>query len=139
MALSILYVIIALLVAWIVLSVPLYLAAKLIAGRKATFGKAMLASLVGPIIEYISLFVFLIILAPFAGAFAVPIAVIIAVIILIYVYASIFDTSWLGGLGIAIVSFIVSFIIIAIFSAFFAVLPFGTSFFHGFGPGMGGV
>lgn len=136
MALSALTVIIGLIVAWIVVSIPLYLAAKVVAGKHATFGRALLASLVGPIVEYLFLFVFILFLTPFIGVLAIPISLIISIIILIYVYASIFHTSWLGGLGIAIISFIISFIILAIFSAFFAVLPFDTSIFHG-GPRTG--
>lgn len=136
MALSAVYVAIGLFVAWIVISVPLYLAAKVVAGKKATFGKALIASLIGPIVEYLFLFVFILFLTPFIGLVAIPISLIIAVIILIYVYASIFNTSWLGGLGIAIIAFIISFIVIGIFSAFFAFLPFGTSVFHG-GPRVG--
>lgn len=136
MALSVVNVIIGLFVAWIVLSIPLYLAAKVVSGKHATFGRALLASLVGPVIEYLFLFIFILFLTPFIGLLSVPISLLLAIIILIYVYASIFHTSWLGGLGIAIISFIISFIILAIFSAFFAVLPFGTSIFHG-GPNLG--
>ncbi len=131
MALSALFVVIGLIVAWIVISIPLYLAAKVVAGRRATFGRALLGSLAGPIVEYLFLFVFILFLTPFIGVIAIPVSLILSIIILVYVYASIFHTSWLGGLGIAIISFIISFIIIAIFSAFFAVLPFGTSIFHG--------
>ena len=136
MALSALYVIIGLVVAWIVISIPLYLAAKVVAGRRATFGKALLASLIGPVVEYLFLFVFILFLTPFIGVAAIPIALILAIIILIYVYASIFSTSWLGVLGFAIISFIISFIIIGIFAAFCTFLPLGTSIFHG-GPRSG--
>ena len=131
MALSALFVIVGLIVAWIVISIPLYLAAKVVSGRRATFGRALLASLAGPLVEYLFLFIFILFLTPFIGLIAIPVSLILSIIILVYVYASIFHTSWLGGLGIAIISFIISFIIIAIFSAFFAVLPFGTSIFHG--------
>lgn len=136
MALSALFVIVGLVAAWFIISIPLYLAAKVVSGRKATFGRAMLASLAGPIVIYIFLFLFLLILSPFLLVLAIPISLILAIIVLVYVYASIFQTSWLGGLGIAIISFIITLIVIAIFSAFFSILPFDTSIFHG-GPRAG--
>lgn len=136
MALSVIYAIVGLIVAWIILSIPVYLAARVISGKKATFGKAMLASLIAPVVELIFLFIFILVLTPFVGPVSIPVAIVISLILLIWVYASIFDTSWLGGLGIAIISVVISVIILAIFSAFFAILPFGTSIFHG-GPRAG--
>lgn len=135
MALSALLVIVGLVAAWFIISIPLYLAAKVVSGRKATFGRALLASLIAPIVVYIFLFLFLILLSPFLLLLAIPVSLILAIIVLVYIYASIFQTSWLGGLGIAIISFVITLIIFAIFSAFFAILPFGTSIFHGGPPG----
>lgn len=132
MALSIVFVVLALIVAWIVASVPLYLAAKVVSGHKATFGRAMAATVLGPVIMYLSLFAFTLFLFPLAGTilFAV-LAFILAVAVLSWVYASIFDTSLIGGAGIAIIAVIISLIIIAIFAGFFAVLPLGGNLFHG--------
>ncbi len=131
MVLSIIFVLVALFVAWVIASVPLYLAAKVVARQHATFGRAMAATVLGPVLMYLFLFVFTFVFLPLSGSilFAV-IAFIVAVVVLSWVYAAIFRTSLLGGVGIAIIAAIISLIIIAIFAGFFAILPFSGSLFH---------
>jgi hypothetical protein len=46
---NLLFTIISLIILWIVVSIPVWLAGKAITGGKATFGDALLATLAGPI------------------------------------------------------------------------------------------
>ena len=54
---GILFAIISLIILWIVISIPVWLAGKAITGGKATFGDALLATLAGPIVFAIVTFV----------------------------------------------------------------------------------
>lgn len=103
--------ILALLVTWIVVSIPLYFAGKLISGKRTTFGRAMVAAIVAPVVTFISFIVVDLLLILFLGPLAVVIAFIIAILVLSYVYASMFRTGMLGGFGIAVLATVITYII----------------------------
>ncbi|MEM3547330.1 MAG: hypothetical protein QXU47_06045 [Candidatus Bathyarchaeia archaeon] len=114
-----------LLIAWIFASIPVYIAARIIAGKKASIGKAMLATLVGPMVFTIVMALSSITLYLFLGVLAQVLAVILAFIAWLASYKSIFDVGWVGALSIAIVSSIIFLIIVAILSAILAIsMPF---------------
>ena len=54
---SLIVTIIGLIILWIIVSIPVWLAGKAVTGGKATFGDAMIATLVGPIVYAITLFI----------------------------------------------------------------------------------
>ncbi|MEM3437962.1 MAG: hypothetical protein QXP55_05495 [Nitrososphaerales archaeon] len=100
---------------WIIVSIPVYIAAKIIKGGKVTFSQAMLATLLGPIV-----FIFVRIVATFFLGFlgvsqAALLALIIAFIFWLWVYKASFNTGWLQAFGIALLAIlfliILSFII----------------------------
>jgi hypothetical protein len=103
---------IALIVLWIIISIPVYIAAKLVAGPNATIGRAMGATLIGPIV-----FTIVVLLGGMlfgSGAGVTLLALIVAFLAWLWVYKEIFRTGWLGSLGIAILSVIATIIIAAI-------------------------
>lgn len=53
--LDIVAIAVALFVVWIIVSIPAWIAGKAVTGGKATFGEAMLATLLGPIVYIIVL------------------------------------------------------------------------------------
>jgi len=120
--------IIGLVILWIVISIPAWLAGKAITGGKSTFGDAMVATLVGPIVYFVVLVVVDFFLVTLIGPGAFIIALILAFIAWIWVYKSSFGTSWLGGLGIAILSIIIFAIMSLILGALFG-LAVPASFF----------
>lgn len=114
-----------LLIAWIFASIPVYIAAKIIAGKKASMGKAMLATLIGPIVFTIIMILSTIILHLFLGGIAPILAVILAFIAWLASYKAIFDVGWIGALSIAIISSIIFIIVIVILNAIATILiPF---------------
>ena len=124
------------LLVWVIISIPIYFAARIVAGRKTTFGKALIASLVAPLVTLFFFFVVAVVLAPFLGPLAIMLAMLVALFMLIYLYSSIFDTGLLGGFAIAVFSVILSFIVWGILSVMiFAFLGLTTSAmppgFHG--------
>jgi hypothetical protein len=103
--------IITFLIAWIIDSIPVWLAAKFFSNQDS-FIKAMVATLVGIIVFDIIFAIFTIGLAVFIGPLASLIGIILAFIGLLLVFKLVFDVGWLGALGIAIMSVII-FIIVA--------------------------
>ena len=127
---SLLLTIIGLVILWIVVSIPVWLAGKAVTGGKATFGEAMIATLFGPIVYAITLIIVDYFLGALIGSTAYIIALILALIAWIWVYKASFRTGWLGGIGIAILAWILFVVISIIFGALFHVAVPGTFFPH---------
>jgi hypothetical protein len=119
---SLLVTIIGLIILWIIVSIPVWLAGKAVTGGKATFGEAMLATLFGPIVYAITLVVVDFLLGGLIGATGYIIALILAFIGWIWVYKASFKTGWLGGIAIAILAVIIFIVISIIFGAIFGLI-----------------
>jgi hypothetical protein len=102
-------VIIGLLVLWIIVSIPVWIAAKILTRGRVKFSRAMLVTALGPIIYAIVFFLFAAFLTAIVGDSTVPIITgfIVAFIAWIGVFKKGFDTGWLRALGIAILAIIV--------------------------------
>jgi hypothetical protein len=102
-------VIIGLLVLWIIVSIPVWIAAKILTVGRVKFSRAMLVTALGPIVYAIVFFIFATLLTAIVGDPTVPIIIgfIAAFIAWIGVFKKGFDTGWLRALGIAILAIIV--------------------------------
>ena len=127
---SLLVTLIGLIVLWILVSIPVWLAGKAVTGGRATFGEAMLATLFGPIVYAVTLFIVGYLLGALIGSAAYIIALILALIAWLWVYKASFRTGWLAALAIAILAWIIFIIISIIFGALFHVAVPGTFFPH---------
>ena len=127
---SLLVTIIGLIILWIIVSVPVWLAGKAVTGGKGTFGEAMLATLFGPIVYVVTLFIVGYFLGAVIGSTAYIIALILALIGWIWVYKASFRTGWLGAIAIAILAWIIFVIVSIIFGVLFHVAVPGTFFPH---------
>ena len=103
---------IVLIILWIIISIPVYIAGKLVAGPNATLGRAMGATLIGPIVFTIVLVLGRIVFG--SGGVVTVIALIVAFLAWLWVYKEFFRTGWLGALGIAILSVFATIIIVVI-------------------------
>lgn len=128
--LSLLLIIIGLVVLWIVVSIPVYIAGKAVTGGKSTLGDAMAATLLGPIVYVIVLVGVDFFLGEIIGGGAYIWAYIMAFIAWIWVYKSTFKTGWLGALATAILAIIVFVVLSIIISALIGFIIPGL-FFHG--------
>jgi hypothetical protein len=109
---SLVVLIIGLIILWIIVSIPAYLAGKVVTSGRSTFGEAMLATLFGPIVYAVTLIVLDYFLgAIIGGGVAYVIALILAFVAWVWVFKASFKTGWLGGLGIAILTVIVFWIL----------------------------
>jgi hypothetical protein len=127
---SLLLSIVGLIILWVVVSIPVWLAGKAVTGGKATFGEAMLATLLGPIVYAVTLFLAGFFLGGVIGSSAYIIALILALVAWIWVYKTSFKTGWLGAIGIAILAWVIFVVISIVFGALFGIVIPGTFFPH---------
>ncbi len=102
-------VIIGLIALWIIITIPVWIAAKILTLGKAKFTRAMLVTAVGPLVYAIVFFISVAALTIAIGDQTIPviIAFLIAFVAWIGVFKKGFDTGWLRALAIAILATIV--------------------------------
>jgi hypothetical protein len=102
-------VIIGLLVLWIIVSIPVWVAAKILAMRRVSFSRAMLVTALGPIVSAAVFFIFAALLTAIVGDPTLPVIIglIVAFVAWIGVFKRGFHTGWLRALGIAMLAVIV--------------------------------
>jgi hypothetical protein len=118
---NLLVTIISLIVLWIIVSIPVWLAGKAITGRRASFGSALLATLAGPIVYFLVIFLIDFFLGAILGPSAYIFGWILAIIAWIWVYKASFETGWLKAILIAILAWVIFVILSFIFGALFGV------------------
>ncbi len=127
---SLLVTIIGLIILWVIVSIPVWLAGKAVTGGKATFGEAMLATLFGPIVYAVTLIVVDFLLGGAVGSAGYLIGFILAFIGWIWVYKASFRTGWLSGIAIAVLAVIIFAVISIIIGAIFGLVVPAPFFPH---------
>ena len=117
---GILYTIIGLIILWIIVSIPVWLAGKAVTAGKATFGDALLATLAGPIVYFIVSFLVGYFLG--IGSTALAFGYILALIAWIWVFKASFQTGWLRAILIAILAWIIFIVLSIIIGALFGIV-----------------
>lgn len=125
---SVLFAIIGLIILWVVVSIPVWLAGKAVTGSKASFGDALLATLAGPVVYIIVLFIADFFLGAVIGSAAYALAYILALIAWIWVYKASFSTGWLRAILIAILAWVIFIILSFVVGAIFG-LAYPAPFF----------
>lgn len=106
-------VLLGLLIIWIFVSIPVFIAAKIIVGRQASFGEALLATLAGPLVFGIILTIgYAITQRVFAGLGFL--ALLVGFLAWIAVYKGVFHTGWVRAFGIAVLSVIIALVVFVI-------------------------
>jgi len=102
-------VIIGLIAIWIIVTIPVWIAAKILTLGKAKFTRAMLVTAAGPIVYGIVFFISAAVLTVALGNSTMPaiVAFILAFIAWIGVFKKGFDTGWVRALAIAILATVV--------------------------------
>jgi hypothetical protein len=102
-------VLVGLVVLWIIVSIPVWIAAKILTLGRAKFTRAMLVTAVGPIIYGVAFLASAVILSVAFGdnGWLIILAYVIAFVAWIGVFKKGFDTGWLRALGIAILAAVV--------------------------------
>ena len=105
--LNLIEIIIGLVILWIIVSIPVYLAGKIVTGGRSTFGEAMAATVLGPLVYFIVSVGVSYFLEGILGGAAITLGFILAFVAWVWVYKKTFRTGWLGGLAIAILAILV--------------------------------
>ncbi len=117
-------VIIGLLVLWIIVSIPVWVAAKILAMGRVSFSRAMLVTALGPIVSVVVFFIFAALLTAIVGDPTLPVIIglIVAFVAWIGVFKRGFHTGWLRALGIAMLAVILFAVIGLIISLLMQVI-----------------
>lgn len=114
--------IVGLVILWIIVSIPVYIAGKIVTAGESTLGDAMVATLFGPIVYAITLFLVDFFLGAVIGGGAYVWALIFAFIGWVWVFKASFSTGWLRALAIAILAILVFFVISMLFGALLGIV-----------------
>jgi hypothetical protein len=118
---GILYTIIGLVILWIIVSIPVWLAGKAVTGGKASFGDALLATLAGPIVYILVTFLVGFFLGELIGSSALIFGYILALIAWIWVFKASFQTGWLRAILIAILAWVIFVVLSIIIGTLFGI------------------
>ncbi len=127
---GLLAIIVGLIILWIIVSIPVYIAGKIVTSGEATIGDAMIATLFGPIVYAVTLFLVDFFLGALIGSSAYVWALILAFIAWVWVYKASFKTGWLGALAIAILAILVFAVLSFIFGLLLGVIVPAPFFPH---------
>jgi len=109
--------IISLVIVWAIVSVPVWISAKILTSGGARFGRAMLVTAAGPIVYALVLIISTSFLSLTSGNRSPLITIIglaLAFLAWIYVFKRGFEIGWIRGIGIALLAIIVFVIIGAV-------------------------
>ena len=112
--------VLGLLVLWIVVSIPVYFAGRLVK-KEAHFGEAMTATLGGVVAYYVVYFVVSIALGAVMGASAGAIALVLGVLAWLAVFRASFGTTWTKALAIVVLSWAILMVLDLMLVALFGV------------------
>ena len=117
-------VIIGLLLLWMIVSIPVWVAAKILTMGRVSFSRAMLVTALGPLVSAIVFFIVAALFTAILGDPTLPVIIglIVAFISWIGVFKRGFHTGWLRALGIAILAIIVFAVIGLIISLLMQVI-----------------
>jgi len=116
--------IISLVIIWAIVSIPVWISAKILTSGRARFARAMLVTAAGPIVYALVLIIstrLLSLAIENRSSLIMSVGLVLAFLAWIYVFKTGFETGWIRGAGIALLAIIV-FVIIGVVIASFTHL-----------------
>ncbi len=107
----------ALLIVWVLASIPVYLAAKAFTGGRASLAGAMAATLLGALIYPLVAWIGAILFWAIFGAGSQLLGSMVALLALLWVYKSVFKVGWLQALGVALLAVAIMTVIMILIGA----------------------
>jgi hypothetical protein len=118
---GVLLTLIGLIILWIIVSIPVWLAGKVATEGKATFGDALLATLAGPIVYIVVSFLVDLFLGELIGSTALVFGYILALVAWIWGFKASFQTGWLQAVLIAVLAWIIFILLSILVGALFGI------------------
>ena len=121
---SIILAIISHVIIWAIVSIPVWISAKILTSGRARFARAMLVTAAGPIVYALVLIIstrLLSLAIENRSSLIMSVGLVLAFLAWIYVFKRGFETGWIRGAGIALLAIIV-FVIIGVVIASFTHL-----------------
>jgi hypothetical protein len=119
---EIIAIIAGLIIIWVLVSIPVYIAGKIVTGGASSLGDAMIATLFGPIVYALTVFLVDFFLGGLIGSSSNLWALVFAFIAWLWVFKASFKTGWLRALAIAILAVLVFTAISLLFGALLNVV-----------------
>jgi len=120
---NVLVFVIGLIILWLLVTIPVYLAGKIVTAGESSMGDAMIATLFGPIVYIVTLFGVNFFIGELVGSAAYFLALVIAFVAWIWVFKASFDTGWLRALAIAILAILIFAVISILFGTLGILVP----------------
>ncbi|MDG6989141.1 MAG: hypothetical protein JRN21_07420 [Nitrososphaerota archaeon] len=118
---GVLVYVLGLAILWVVVTIPVYFAARVIKGDTVGFGDAMGATLGGVVVYYVVYFAVTLALGAVIGAPAGAIALLLGLLAWLAVFRGAFRTTWPKSVGIAVLAWVILLILDAIMVTLFGV------------------
>jgi hypothetical protein len=112
-----------LIILWLLVTIPVYLAGKIVTAGESSMGDAMIATLFGPVVYVVTLFGVNFFLGELIGSAAYVLALAIAFAAWIWVFKASFDTGWLKALAIAVLAILIFAVISILFGTIGVLVP----------------
>lgn len=112
-----------LIILWLLVTIPVYLAGKIVTAGESSMGDAMIATLFGPVVYVVTLFGVNFFLGELIGSAAYVLALAIAFAAWIWVFKANFDTGWLKALAIAVLAILIFAVISILFGTIGVLVP----------------
>lgn len=120
---NVLLFVVGLIILWLIVSIPVYLAGKIVTADKSTMGDAMIATLFGPIVYVVTLFGVNFFLGEVIGSAGYILALAIAFVAWIWVFKASFDTNWIQALAISVLAILIFAFISVLFGTLGILVP----------------
>ena len=118
---TVIITIVSLVIMWAIISVPVWLSAKILTSGRARFGRAMLVTVIGPIVYALVLIISTSFVSPALGnrlSIIMLLGTVLAFLAWTYVFKKGFETGWIRAAAIAVLAIIVFVIIGAVIALF---------------------
>ena len=118
---TVIITIVSLVIMWAIISVPVWISAKILTSGRARFGRAMLVTAIGPIVYALVLIISTSFVSPALGnrlSRIMLLGAVLAFLAWIYVFKRGFETGWIRAAAIAVLAIIVFVIIGAVIALF---------------------
>jgi len=108
---------------WVFVSLPLYMAARIVTDGRATLGAAMIGTLLGALVYYITFLLSSQVSGYFvSGDLPVVLGIVLGFLAFLGFYKALFHTTWPRALLIAILAVVITVVILFVLAAFAAAL-----------------